>query len=86
MVEKDAKAGRTPAPAAPAESDLRAPERLAIDYANAAELAEKAGSALKALVANQPAMWYALRAKGPSADTVLRPKWRSCIPVKVRST
>ncbi|MGB8011605.1 MAG: SDR family NAD(P)-dependent oxidoreductase [Terriglobales bacterium] len=64
VVEKDAKAGRTPAPTAPAESDLRAPERLAIDYANAAELAEKAGSALKALVANQPAMWSALRAKG----------------------
>ncbi len=32
-VEKDAKAGRAPAPAAPAESDLRAPERVAIDYA-----------------------------------------------------
>ena len=46
-VEKDARAGRAPAPAAPAESDLRAPERLAIDYANATDLAEKAGKALK---------------------------------------
>ena len=63
-IEKDAKAGWAPAPAAPAEADLRAPERLAIDYANAAELAEKAGSALKALAANQPAVWTALRAKG----------------------
>ena len=63
-VEKDAKAGRAPAPAAPAESDLHAAERLAIDYADASELAEKAGNALKALAANQPAMWKALRAQG----------------------
>ncbi len=63
-VEKDAKAGRAPAPIAPAESDLRAPERIAIDYANAAELADKSGNALKGLAANQPAMWKALRAQG----------------------
>jgi acyl transferase domain-containing protein/NAD(P)-dependent dehydrogenase (short-subunit alcohol dehydrogenase family) len=63
-IEKDAKAGRAPAPTAPAESDLRAPERLAIDYANAAELADKATNALKALAANQPAIWKALRAQG----------------------
>jgi acyl transferase domain-containing protein/NAD(P)-dependent dehydrogenase (short-subunit alcohol dehydrogenase family) len=63
-VEKEAKAGRASAPTAPAEADLRAPERLAIDYANAAELAEKAASALKALAANQPAVWKALRAQG----------------------
>ena len=63
-IEKDAKAGWAPPPVAPAEADLRAPERLAIDYANAAELLEKAGSALKALAANQPAVWTALRAKG----------------------
>lgn len=64
VVEKDARAGHAPAPAAPAEPDLRAPERLAIDYANAAELAEKASNALKALTANQPAIWKALRAQG----------------------
>ena len=63
-VEKAAEAGMAPAPTAPAESDLRAPERIAIDYANAAELADKAGSALKALNANQPAIWKALRAQG----------------------
>jgi len=63
-VEKDAKAGLAPAPTAPAESDLRAPERLAIDYDGVTELAEKAGNALKALAANQPAMWKALRAQG----------------------
>ena len=64
VVEKEAKAGRASAPTAPAESDLRAPERVAIDYANSAELADKAGNALKALAANQPAMWKALRAQG----------------------
>ena len=63
-VEKDARSGSAPAPAVPAESDLRAPERLAIDYGNATELAEKAGHALKAMKANQPAMWRALRAQG----------------------
>src|SRR5271157_1331794 len=63
-VEKNAKAGRAPAPIAPAESDLRAPERLAIDYSNATELADKAANALKALTANQPAVWKALRAQG----------------------
>jgi acyl transferase domain-containing protein/acyl carrier protein len=63
-VEQAAKAGRAPAPTAPAESDLHAAERLAIDYADAAELATKAVSALKALAANQPGIWKALRAQG----------------------
>ena len=63
-VEKDAKSGRASAPAAPAQSDLCAPERLAIDYADAADLATKSASALKALAANQPAIWKALRAQG----------------------
>ena len=62
--EKDAAAGHAPAPTAPSEADLRAPERIAIDYADAPELKEKAGNALKALAANQPAMWKALRAQG----------------------
>jgi acyl transferase domain-containing protein len=65
-VEKDARAGKAPAPSAPAESDLRAPERVAIDYSDATELANRAGSALKALAANQPAVWKALRAQGIS--------------------
>jgi acyl transferase domain-containing protein/NAD(P)-dependent dehydrogenase (short-subunit alcohol dehydrogenase family) len=63
-VRKEAEAGRTPPIAAPAESDLRAPERLAIDHADAHELADKAGNALKALAANQPGIWKALRAQG----------------------
>ncbi len=63
-VAKDAKEGRAPVPSAPAEADLRAPERLAIDYADAAELATKSAAALKAIDANQAAMWKALRAQG----------------------
>src|SRR5208282_3899178 len=60
----DAKAGYAPVAAAPAESDLRSIERLAIDYADAGDLTAKAGAALKALAANQPAVWKALRAQG----------------------
>ncbi len=63
-VERDARAGNAPVPTAPAEADLRAPERLAIDYADAADLADKAAKTLKALAANQPAMWKALRPQG----------------------
>jgi acyl transferase domain-containing protein/NAD(P)-dependent dehydrogenase (short-subunit alcohol dehydrogenase family)/acyl carrier protein len=63
-VQKAAEAGRTPAPAPPVESDLHAPERIAIDYGDADELAAKCTAALKAIAANQPAMWKALRAQG----------------------
>ena len=63
-VKNEAEAGRTPPIAAPAEKDLRAAERIAIDFANARELAEKSGQALKAFAANQPIMWKALRAQG----------------------
>ena len=62
--QKAAQTGHAPAPAAPAEADLRAPERLAIDYVDAADLATKSANALKALAANQPAIWKALRAQG----------------------
>ncbi|MGA2369123.1 MAG: SDR family NAD(P)-dependent oxidoreductase [Candidatus Korobacteraceae bacterium] len=63
-VQKAAQAGNAPAPAAPAESDLRASVRLAIDYADAADLATKCGIALKAFQANQAAFWKAIRAQG----------------------
>ena len=63
-VQKAAAAGHAPVPVRPAESDLRAPERLAIDYTDAADLAEKSSKALQALAANQPAIWKALRAQG----------------------
>ncbi|HZU44488.1 MAG TPA: beta-ketoacyl synthase N-terminal-like domain-containing protein [Terriglobales bacterium] len=63
-INKDAKAGAAPPPAPPLEKDLRAPERLAIDYADPADLADKSAKALNALNVNQPAMWKALRAMG----------------------
>ncbi|HLK65175.1 MAG TPA: SDR family NAD(P)-dependent oxidoreductase [Bryobacteraceae bacterium] len=65
--------GDAPAPTAPAEADLRAAERIAIDYTDAADLADKAGKALKAFAADQPAIWKALRpqaiyrGQGPAA-------------------
>jgi acyl transferase domain-containing protein/acyl carrier protein/NAD(P)-dependent dehydrogenase (short-subunit alcohol dehydrogenase family) len=63
-IEKEAREGRAPALSAPAQADLRASERLAIDYGNAKELANRSAAALKALAANQPAIWKALRAQG----------------------
>ena len=63
-VHADAAAGRAAAPALPSEAALRAPVRLAIDYADAADLADKAGKALKAFQENQAGRWKALRAKG----------------------
>ena len=63
-IQSAAEAGRAPIPVAPAEADLRAPERLAIDYTDAADLVEKAAKGLKALAADQPAIWKALRAQG----------------------
>ena len=63
-VIKDCEAGCVPKPAPPAESDLRAPERIAIDFADATDLTNKVGSAIKALSLKQPAMWKALRAQG----------------------
>lgn len=62
--QKAAEAGQAPAPRAPAESDLRAPERVAIDYADAADLSAKLANAVKALAADQAPVWKALRAQG----------------------
>ncbi|MBV9087572.1 MAG: polyketide synthase, partial [Acidobacteriaceae bacterium] len=63
-VHKQAVAGQAPPIAAPCKSNLRAPERVAIDYADAAELSDKASKALRACEVNQPGMWKALRAQG----------------------
>jgi acyl transferase domain-containing protein/acyl carrier protein/NAD(P)-dependent dehydrogenase (short-subunit alcohol dehydrogenase family) len=63
-LQKAAGAGDAPPPVAPADSDLRAVERLAIDYADAADLAIKSANALKALKANQAPIWKALRPQG----------------------
>ena len=63
-VKRDAEAGIAPPVEAPLDADLRAPVRLAIDYGDAAELADKATQALTAIDENQPGRWKALRAKG----------------------
>ncbi len=56
--------GDAPTPCPPAEADLRAAERIAIDYADAGELAQKAQLALRALDGDSPAAWSALAARG----------------------
>src|SRR5262245_26147621 len=63
-VAAEAGAGRAPDPSPPEESDLRHPERVAIDYGDAAELAARAAKAHDALAADAPAFWKALRAQG----------------------
>jgi len=63
-VMKQAERGRAPEPVVPAQADLRAPERLAIDYADASDLADKSAKALKAFASNHPVVWKALRAQG----------------------
>ncbi|MFI7542164.1 SDR family NAD(P)-dependent oxidoreductase [Actinoplanes sp. NPDC049599] len=60
----DAAAGRAPAPAAPDPALAGAAVRVAIDYADAADLAAKAGKAVEALRAGDPARWRMLRAQG----------------------
>jgi len=60
----EAKAGRAPEPAAPSAADLESPERLAIEFGDAAELSKRAASATKGLNADSPAVWKALRAQG----------------------
>ncbi len=63
-VQKAAEEGHAPEISAPSEKDLRCPERLVIDYINAADLLDKSAKALKALAADQPPIWKALRAQG----------------------
>jgi acyl transferase domain-containing protein len=57
-------AGRAPAVGPPPEADLRAPERVAIDFGDGAELKEKVALALHALAAENRAEWRALRGRG----------------------
>ncbi len=56
--------GTAPETAPPAEAELRAPTRIAIDFGDAAELAAKGEKALKALQADNDAMWKPLRNQG----------------------
>jgi malonyl CoA-acyl carrier protein transacylase len=55
---------RNLAPAPPSPAELGAPERIAIDYADAADLVAKSAKALHAFQSGQPAAWRALRAQG----------------------
>ena len=74
FVRDTAEAGHTPSPGPPSGSELQAPERLAIDYGNPIELAERSAKALKALDANEPMIWKALRAQGIFRGTGPAPK------------
>src|SRR5690606_11291989 len=47
-VQRDAQAGKAPPVFPPSAGDLAAPVRIAIDFGDAAELADRAGKALKA--------------------------------------
>ena len=60
----EASAGRVPAPVAPDPALAGAAVRVAIDYADAGDLAAKAGKAVQALRGGSPAMWKILRAQG----------------------
>ena len=59
-----AAAGTAPSPAAPDPATAAAAVRVAIDYADAADLAAKAGKAVKAFGSGSAAMWKMLRAQG----------------------
>ena len=63
-LQTEARTGCVLEATAPAEADLRAPERLAIDYGTPAELIESVGKALRAMATGQPAVWKVLRAQG----------------------
>ena len=61
QVLSDAESGRAPAPALPSASDLHADHRVAIDYSDAADLADKTRRALSAFEnENESAAWGAL--------------------------
>ena len=62
-VRDAAAAGRAPVPEAPTTVALAAPERVAIDYGDAAELADKAAKALDAFGAGGAA-WKLLQGRG----------------------
>ncbi len=64
QVARDAVSLAAVAPAAPARADLAAPVRVAIDYADAADLSDKATKAREALLSGQPVRWRPLRTRG----------------------
>ncbi|MGB9345502.1 MAG: acyltransferase domain-containing protein, partial [Ilumatobacteraceae bacterium] len=60
----DAQAGRAPAPARPDPAVGRAACRIAVDFADAADLATKLDKAVKALTSGNPAIFRMLRQQG----------------------
>jgi acyl transferase domain-containing protein/acyl carrier protein len=60
----EARQGRHLAPTPPSSGALRAAERIAIDYADGADLEAKAELALRVLQAGNPDVWPALRGRG----------------------
>ena len=60
----EARQGRHLDPTPPSSDVLRAPERIAIDYADGPDLVAKAELALRVLQAGNPSAWPALRARG----------------------
>jgi Polyketide synthase modules and related proteins len=84
--QDEARQGRAPAPAPPKESDLRAPERVAIDFGNPLELAEKIEKALKALAGGKPAAWRPLRGQGIFRGHGPAPKVAFLFTARARST
>ena len=63
-VQREAREGKAPAPAAPRENELKAQERVAIDFGSPNELADKIEKALKALAGGKAAAWRPLRGQG----------------------
>ncbi len=61
---EDARSGKTPPQVAPDPADLRQPERIAIDFGDAAELVKRAEKALSAFEDEFPNTWQALTAQG----------------------
>jgi len=70
----DAEAGRAPARAVPPAVALHQPERIAIDYGDAAELASKARRVEQAAAGGHAAAWKLLRAMGVFRGTGPAPK------------
>ena len=60
----EARQGRHLDPTPPSSEVLRAPERIAIDYADGPDLVAKAELALRVLQAGNPSAWPALRGRG----------------------
>jgi len=63
-VLEEARAGRMPAWRTPPLDEVRYPERIALDYADAADLAKRVEKALAALERDAPDTWQALAGQG----------------------